>query len=259
MPENSKDGLIFISCGQFSPEEKKLGADVSKLVSDVTSYRPYFAENQTSLDAFTHNILGNLNKAIGFIAIMHPRGTVKLNAGKEEVRASVWIEQEIAIAAFMAQILDRTIHIAAYIHRDIRREGMRDQLLLNAVRFDKDSEVIESLREILPTWVTGEDAAVGRRWNRVRDEISKLEEYSQEALRLLLEYGSLTDYTALQKLGQLARQHSLASVLPGLQNITGLVHPVPGQAPTRRPEYDQNWEIKPELRPFVERYFNDKH
>ncbi len=101
------------------------------------------------------------------------------------------------------------------------------------------------------------DSMAERRWNRVRDEISKLPEYNREGLRLLLEYPSLTDYTALQKLGQLARQHSLASVLPGLQNSTGLIQPVPGQAPTRQPEYDQNWEIKPELRPFVERYFSE--
>ncbi len=63
-----------------------------------------------------------------------------------------------------------------------------------------------------------DDPIVERRWNRVRDEISQLPEYNREALRLLLEYPSLTDYTALQKLGQLGRQNSLASVLPGLQN-----------------------------------------
>jgi predicted nucleotide-binding protein len=59
------------------------------------------------------------------------------------------------------------------------------------------------------------DPIAEKRWNRVRDEISKLPEYNREGLRLLLEYPSLTDYTALQKLGQLARQNSLASVLPG--------------------------------------------
>jgi hypothetical protein len=84
-----------------------------------------------------------------------------------------------------------------------------------------------------------------------------LPEYNREALRLLLEYPSLTDYTALQKLGQLGRQNSLASVLPGLQNQTGLIRAVPGQAPTRRPEYELTFEITPELRPFVERYFNE--
>jgi len=95
------------------------------------------------------------------------------------------------------------------------------------------------------------------RWKLVRDEISKLPEYNREGLRLLLEYSSLTDYTALQKLGQLARQNSLASVLPGLQNQTGLIRPVPGQPASRQPEYELHFEIAPELRPFVERYFNE--
>jgi len=252
----SSKGLVFVSCGQVTPEERKLGAAVSELIGELTAYRPYFAENQTTLEGFTHNLLGNLNKAIGFVAIMHPRGIVRLHDGKEETRGSVWIEQEIAIAAFMAQVLRHEIRIAAYIHTDVRREGMRDQLLLHAVPFSKDSQVIESLRGILPTWKL-DDRISERRWNRVRDDISKLPEYNREALRLLLEYPSLTDYTALQKLGQLGRQNSLASVLPGLQNQTGLIRAVPGQAPTRRPEYELTFEITPELRPFVERYFNE--
>ena len=102
------------------------------------------------------------------------------------------------------------------------------------------------------------DPMAERRWSRVRDEISNLPEYNREALRLLLECPSLTDYTALQKLGQLGRQNSLASVLPGLQNQTGLIRRVPGQSPTRQPEYELSFEITPELRPFVERYFNEK-
>lgn len=101
------------------------------------------------------------------------------------------------------------------------------------------------------------DPTAERRWQRIRDEISRLPEYNREALRLLLEYPSLTDYTALQKLGQLARQNSLASVLPGLQNQTGIIRAVPGQPPTRQPGYDLHYEITPELRPSVERYFNE--
>ena len=241
--------------GQFTPEERKLGADVSKLISDLTPYSPYFAENQSTLVGFTHNVLGNLNEAIGFIAIMHPRGIVKFHDGKEETRGSVWIEQEIAIAAFMAQILRHEIRLAAYIHTDIRREGMRDQLLLNPGAFSKDSQVIESLSGILPTWKL-DDPIAESRWNRVRDDILKLPEHSRDALRLLAEYPSLTDYTAVQKLAQLGQQNSVVSVLPGLQN-TGLIRTLPGQSRPRRPEYELMYEITPELRPFVERFFSE--
>lgn len=86
---------------------------------------------------------------------------------------------------------------------------------------------------LTPVEPKADDSVAERRWNRVRDEISKLPEYNREGLRLLLEYTSLIDYTVLQKLGQLARANSLASVFPGLQNQTGLIRVVPGQPPSR--------------------------
>lgn len=108
-----------------------------------------------------------------------------------------------------------------------------------------------------PVESRADDPVAERRQHRVRDEMAKLPEYSLETLRLLLEFPSLTDYTALQKLGQLARQNSLGSVLPGLQNQTGLIRIVPGQPSSRRPEYELSYEITPELRPFVERYLSE--
>ncbi len=145
-------GLIFISCGQVTPEEKKLGAGVCALVRELTPHQAYFAENQSSLDAFTKNILGALDNAVGLVAIMHPRGIVKFPDGTERVRASVWIEQEIAMGAFITQILGRPLKIAPYIHAGIPREGVREQLQLNAVTFTSDNEVLEHLRQLLPTW-----------------------------------------------------------------------------------------------------------
>jgi hypothetical protein len=147
-----KAGLVFVSCGQVTDAEKALGQNVSSLVREITPHEPYFAENQNSLEAFTRNILGSLDDAIGLIAVMHPRGVVAFPDKHQEIRASVWIEQEIAVAAYITQILKRPLRIAPYIHRSIRREGMRDQLLLNAVPFTDDSEVLSHLRGVLPGW-----------------------------------------------------------------------------------------------------------
>jgi hypothetical protein len=147
-----KGGLIFISCGQVTDDQKALGKNVCALVEDLTQHKPYFAENQNSLEGFTQNILGSLDDAVGLIAIMHPRGIITFPDNHQEIRASVWIEQEIAIAAYITQILRRPLKIAPYIHRSIRREGMRDQLLLNAVPFVKDSEVLDHLSGLLPDW-----------------------------------------------------------------------------------------------------------
>ncbi|MGB9485787.1 MAG: hypothetical protein WCD04_06720, partial [Terriglobia bacterium] len=140
------------SCGQYTDEEKRLGRQVAGLVRELTPFRPYFADFQSSLEALTENILGRLHKCVGFIAIMHPRGDVLFRGGTRHTRGSVWIEQEIAIAAFVVQVLNRPVNVAAYIHGSIKREGIRDQLHLNPVAFDGDGEVLDSLRKILPTW-----------------------------------------------------------------------------------------------------------
>ena len=152
MAATRKTGLIFVSCGQVTDAEKALGKQVCSLVRELTPHEPYFAENQNSLEALTRNILGSLDDAVGLIAIMHPRGIVTFPDSHQEVRASVWIEQEIAIAAYITQILKRPLRIAPYIHREVRREGLREQLLLNAVPFAADSEVLDHLRRVLPSW-----------------------------------------------------------------------------------------------------------
>src|ERR1700687_6060158 len=93
-----KAGLIFVSCGQVTEEEKALGKQVCDLVRELTPHEPSFAENEKSLEALTKNILASLDEAVGLIAIMHPRGVVTFPDKHQEIRASVWIEQEIAIA-----------------------------------------------------------------------------------------------------------------------------------------------------------------
>ncbi len=152
MAPSSRQGLIFISCGQATEQERSLGDEIATLVREMTPHEPYFAQQQNSLDALTKNILGKLNDAVALIVIMHPRGGVRFPDNSEETRASVWIEQEIAIAAYITQILGRPLAIAPYIHVNIRLEGMREKLQLNPVSFRSDSEVLQKLRELLPTW-----------------------------------------------------------------------------------------------------------
>ena len=119
--------------------------------------------------------------------------------------------------------------MAIYVHAEVRREGMREQLQLNPVRFRGDAEVLGHLRSLLPSW-SDLSRSLKRsdleRRNLVSAEISKLDKPSREALKLLLAYGSLTDYAAVTKLQPLGA--SLGSVLPGLQNMSGLVELVPG-------------------------------
>jgi len=140
---------VFISCGQYTHEEKELGKRVSDLVTKDTAFEGYFAQDQTTLETLSENILRRLYESVGLIAIMHHRGKIE---GRNVIRASVWIEQEIAIATLMQQVLGRPLHVALFIQRGLALEGIRQQIQLNAVEFTSSDEVIARLREILPTW-----------------------------------------------------------------------------------------------------------
>lgn len=124
-------------------------------MEEKTGCTAYFAENQKTLEGVTEHILKGLNDAVGFIAIMHPRGDVSNPRDPGEpawVRGSVWVEQEIAIAAFVSQALERPMQVRCYVHDSIRREGLRDKLLLNPVPFRSDSEILDDLALFLPSW-----------------------------------------------------------------------------------------------------------
>jgi hypothetical protein len=147
----SDEPILFISCGQVTDEEKRLGKDIVRLVGELTPFRPYFAEGVSSLDGLTNSILGALESAGGFIAVMHPRGEVITPHGKH-IRASVWVEQEIAISAHLVHVHNKKLHVQAYAHRDIHLEGIREQLHLNPVQFTTSQEVLDDLRKKLPAW-----------------------------------------------------------------------------------------------------------
>ena len=80
---------------------------------------------------------------------MHHRGKIE---GRDIIRASVWIEQEVAMATLMEQVLRRPLHVALFVQRGIAIEGIRQQIQLNPVEFTSSNGVITHLQEILPTW-----------------------------------------------------------------------------------------------------------
>jgi hypothetical protein len=137
--------LVFISCGQYTDQEKALGKAIAAVVEELTPCEGYFAEDQNSLQGLTQHIFGALNRAAGFIAVMHHRGGVATPSGKH-IRGSVWVEQEIAIAAFLAQAQNRDVSVLVYIQKGIEREGVRQQLRLKPVEFEREAEVLADLR-----------------------------------------------------------------------------------------------------------------
>ena len=150
---NQRKGTIFISCGQFTNDEKQLGKDIVELVQNLTPYEPYFAEFQQGLEALTENIFNKLDEMVGFITVMHKRGSVFFDDPNNAIsRGSVWVEQEIAIASFLVQSHKRSIAILPFIEEGIKREGVRDILVLNPVPFARNEQVLKHLKKALPIW-----------------------------------------------------------------------------------------------------------
>jgi hypothetical protein len=145
--------LVFVSCGQETDAEKKLGTDIIALVRRSADRDAYFAETVTSLDGLSASIFKNLARASAFITVMHHRGVVKGRPGDaDRTRASVWIEQEIAIAAFLKYTRPFDLQVAAYAQRDLDLEGVRQVLHLNATPFDKEDEVLADVERTLASW-----------------------------------------------------------------------------------------------------------
>jgi len=78
--------IVFISCGQATEDEKRLGNLICKLVEELTPFKPYFAEYQSSLEGLSKNILAALDQSIGLIAVLHPRGNVWFPDGRQELQ-----------------------------------------------------------------------------------------------------------------------------------------------------------------------------
>jgi hypothetical protein len=139
---------IFISCGQYTEAEKRIGTRIADLVRSA-GFEPFFAEEVHDLVGLDRNILDALHECVAFIVVLHPRGTVTRPDTSFVTRASVWIEQEIAIAAYIRHVENRPLQVIAFKHFLVDREGLRDVLQLNPIEFKNESEVLAALPELL--------------------------------------------------------------------------------------------------------------
>src|SRR6185437_4721221 len=115
--------FIFVSCGQYTQEEKRLGKQITEMVKDDTGLDAFFAENVQNLSGLDESILVALHNCAAFIVVLHARGTIERPDGPSLVRASVWIEQEIAIATYIERVEKRVLPIIAFKHASVGREG----------------------------------------------------------------------------------------------------------------------------------------
>ena len=105
-----------------------------------------------------------------------------------------------------------------------------------------------------------DDPLYGERLKLVNERIDGMDPNGREALNLLLLDGNATDHFALAELKKRGFAANHASILPGLQLVSNLIQRVPGQPQTQSyaDSIAVTWEIKPEFRPLVRRYFEEK-
>jgi len=143
---------IFVSCGQFTSQERELGKSIVKLIDNVPGLKAYFAEEVQDLNALDSNILAKLRSCDGFVTVLHPRGEIKKPDGSAITRASVWIEQEIAIATYIRQTEKHALPVIAFKHRAVGLEGVRGLIQLNPIEFTHENEVLVALPALLEPW-----------------------------------------------------------------------------------------------------------
>ncbi len=144
---DSSRPLVFVSCGQYAPNEREVGKRLAELIEQHTGCAAYFAQNERTFEGLARNIIGALHRMVGMVFVMHNRGEVATPNGALR-RGSVWVEQEIAIAASLQQ-MGREVTVAGYVQQGIAREGLRQLLQLNPVDFAEDAEVVADFEQLL--------------------------------------------------------------------------------------------------------------
>jgi hypothetical protein len=122
------------------------------MVRRLTPFKPFFAQEVQDLNGLDDNILQALRECVAFITVLHPRGAIARPDGPKLTRASVWIEQEIAIATYIQRTGTRSLPIIAFKHKSVGLEGIRTLLNLNPIEFTDEAEVLKELPKLLEKW-----------------------------------------------------------------------------------------------------------
>lgn len=148
--------LIFVCHGQLD-HERKNGLELARIIDETPGFRAFFAEAVHDTDGLSQHIFTNLERCDGFLAVIHKRGEVDF-LGRRFTRASVWIQQELAIVTFLnhQRQAGRRIKVRVFAERGIEREGLANVLILNPIEFEHFRDLTEKVSQ----WLSGPDFSV---------------------------------------------------------------------------------------------------
>ncbi|MBI2370991.1 MAG: hypothetical protein HYV08_12280 [Deltaproteobacteria bacterium] len=113
--------------------------------------KPFFAQRVQQASALGSHILGKLKEADAYVGIMHRRGRIVYpGQGHEKdwkYRGSVWIHQELAIIAYLNDVLGRSIPAALFMQSEIEWEGVMTTLILNPTYFETQDDLLPRVEQ----------------------------------------------------------------------------------------------------------------
>jgi len=164
--------LIFVSCGQLTVDERRLGQRIKAEIDTTEGYSAYFAAAVQSLEGLSNHILDAIRRCSGAVVVMHRRERITTDAGDNHCfRSSIWINQEVAILAYRQHFEGTNIPLLAFKHPDIKIEGAMTAFIVNPLPLDEEDRVLKETRKWLQTAAhngqVGEQEVFDRKWEEV--------------------------------------------------------------------------------------------
>lgn len=174
---------IFISCGQRTAEEKLFGQKIQTLINQYME--GFFAEYAHDAADLNTAVFRELQNCDGFVAVMQKRGAVQDLNSPVHYRASVWIQQEIAILHYRSFLIGKTIPMRLYLEMGILPEGLTKYSMINPIPFKETQTILEDLGEWLHGPTFREPPELARREDLFRRRVEANDEDAWLILELI--------------------------------------------------------------------------
>jgi hypothetical protein len=263
--------VLFVSHASVDMElALLLKRAVTRCFPALTVFDASDAESLRPTEDWVHSVLDNLRatKLVLVIATERSMFWVWFEAGASWDRTSRLVTCGIGKTHKGNLPLPFSIYIAFSLTEPRDLEGLFDLIQerlggrgTQAVDFDDLASRFAAIEDSLVRDQKAlNDPLYEERWKLVNERIDGMDANGREALKLLLLDGNSTDHFALAQLKTKGFAGNHASILPGLQVVSNLTQRVPDQPPSHQAQesYSVLWEIKPEFRPLVRRYFEEK-
>lgn len=128
---------VFISCGQKTDEEKKIGAELVSYF-EKNGFEPFFAEGVHSYLGLTQSIYKNLRTSEYFVCINFER--------EDSEYGSLFVQQELAIASY------QQLPLIAFHKPGVKLGGVAKYLHVNSIEFNNFHDIMLALDPVRKTW-----------------------------------------------------------------------------------------------------------